>query len=518
MSTDLILIADGNVNRGQRVFQALEAAGHICRVVQHGSAALEVALSEQPTVVIAQADLPLVDAGKLAEIIRANPRTRSARFLFLGRESQGGVPAGGVGDTFLDAKADVDEVIDTVEVLIDRQIRIESLEGRASEDQEFEGSLSDLRPPEILQMLHARRVTGRLILTLSNAEGSSQRGFLMLEGGDVYAAEAGPARAEKAVFRMLEWEAGVFRFEPSEPGGTREIRTPTRSLLAEGLRQLEEWKRLGLQLPSLESPVELRVDRSALPHIVHPLTQDVLVQLETASRVSDVVDQCEHPDYQVLRTLRTLEERGFVSFGRASLAPSDRLGGELFTESQVRRLRGFAQGVEGSSLRPPDAKLLIVAANGAVVSEFAQMMEKVPGTELAPRLERGDVPAGALEPIARLDVDGEFAIELIHVPAAEAFSPLWSFAGHRALGTIFLLDSQMGATDEGLTAATEVFTKQPGARTFHVVLLGEGERLSPDELRENLSLLDEASLFLLPKEESKDPNSLLRSLFSRIVP
>lgn len=518
MSTDLILIADGDVNRGQRVFQALEAAGHVCRVVQHGAAALEVALSEQPTVLIAQSDLPLVDAGKLAEIIRANPRTRSARFLFLGREAHGRATAGGVGDISLDVKADVDEIIDTVEILIDRQIRIEGLESRASSDHELEGSLSDLRPAEILQMLHVRRASGRLTLASSTEEGSSPSGFLLLAEGEIYAAEAGPARAEKAVFRMLEWNAGDFHFEPCEPGGAREIRTPMRSLLAEGVRQLEEWKRLATQLPALESPVRLCVERSELPHMIHPLTQDVLLHLETASRVSDVIDQCAHPDYQVLRTLRTLEERGIVTFGRASLAPSESLGGALFSESQIRRLRGFVEGGESGSLRPPDAKLLIVAANEVVISQFARLMQKVPGAEISPRLERGEVSAGALEPIARLDVDGDFAIELIHVPADQAFASIWNFAGHGALGTIFLLDSQMGASAAGLTAATDTLTRQPGARTFHVVLLGGGERLSPDELRENLSLLDEASLFLLPIEEGKDPNSLLRSLFARIVP
>ena len=64
----------------------------------------------------------------------------------------------------------------------------------------------------------------------------------------------------------------------------------------------------------------------------------------------------------------------------------------------------------------------------------------------------------------------------------------------------------------------EVLGEIPRARTFHVVLLRKGERISPDELRENLSLIDEASLFLLPIESGKEPASLLRGLFSRIVP
>jgi hypothetical protein len=64
----------------------------------------------------------------------------------------------------------------------------------------------------------------------------------------------------------------------------------------------------------------------------------------------------------------------------------------------------------------------------------------------------------------------------------------------------------------------ELLGQIPRARTFHVVLLRKGERISPDELRANLSLIDEASLFLLPLESGKEPTPLLRGLFSRILP
>jgi hypothetical protein len=51
-----------------------------------------------------------------------------------------------------------------------------------------------------------------------------------------------------------------------------------------------------------------------------------------------------------------------------------------------------------------------------------------------------------------------------------------------------------------------------------VVLLRKGERISPEELKRNLSLIDEASLFLLPLDSGKAPSALLRSLLFRVVP
>ena len=40
----------------------------------------------------------------------------------------------------------------------------------------------------------------------------------------------------------------------------------------------------------------------------------------------------------------------------------------------------------------------------------------------------------------------------------------------------------------------------------------------PDELRENVALLDEASLFLVPIESGKGASQVLRPLLSRVLP
>lgn len=514
----MILIADANTGRGQRVANALEVAGHACQVAPHGAAGLEVALSEQPKVVVAQVELPLVDANKLAEILRANPRTRGVRFLFMGGDSGRGHALGIVGDASINANAEIEEIQQAVELLLDRQARIERLEARADKDRDFEGQLVELQPAEILQMLHARSATGRLTLTLELEDGGARCGSIVVVEGEIDSAETGSVHAEKALFRMLDWASGEFHFEQIMIEGVAEIRSASRTVLAEGLRQLDEWNRLAPKLPPLESPVKLCVDRSELPNIVHPLTQEVLSLLEELDRVGDVVDQCSQPDYQVLRTLHTLADRDIIEFGRARIVPVQMTGNALFNEAQCRRLRGFAPADGARDPGQVSVKLLVAAANASVAQQFAGLLMKVPGVELSPRFERGQVGPADLEVMARIDVDGDFGIDLVHLPADSANHALWTFAGYRALGTIFLLEAQVGASAAGLAPIGAALGAEPGARTFHVVMLAPGERLSPDELRDNLSLIDDASLFLLPIEPDKDPSSLLRSLFARIVP
>ncbi len=519
MSTTEILIADGSSGRGQRVADALEAAGHSCAVVPHGAAALEVALTDRPRVIVAQFDLPLVDAGKLSEILRANPRTRGARFLFLGAAISPGL-LDGIGDVTLPSDAGIDQVLGAIATLLDRQQRIEHLEDRAGAERQFSGALSELRPAEVLQMLHLRRASGALGFEPDEEGVSSEPGLVSLVDGEIVAAVVGPIHGEKALFRMLGWRTGCFVFEPGDLEGGTEITAPTRSVLAEGLRQLDEWDRLAPTLPPLDSPVRLCVERAALPQTVHPLTQEVLRLLEDLDRVGDVVDHSRHPDYQVLRTLNTLAERGIVRFGRARLAAPQPVVNQtaLFNEAQCRRLREFAQAGRSREARTPDAKLLVVADDPGGLERFVALLSKVPGVEIAPRMERGELEPRHLEAIGRLDIDGDFGLDLIHLPADRDFAPIWGLAGHHALGTVILLDAGVGESAARLSQVTAALMARPDARTFHVVLLGEGERLSPHDLRENLSLIDDASLFLLPIESSKDPGSLLRSLFARIVP
>ena len=513
-----ILIADGDIGRGRRVATALEAAGHTCAVVPHGAAALEVALAERPRIVVAAADLSLVDAGKLAEILRANPNTRAVRFLFLGGDSVEGL-LGGIGDARLDAMARTDQVLEAIAALLERQQRVERLDGGIATALELSGTLTELAPAELLQTLHLRGASGRLVFEPDEEGIMPDPGEVTLQEGEIHSARIGPIRGEKALFRMLAWRAGSFEFEPGAVDHEVEIKTPTRAVLAEGLRQLDEWNRLAPKLPPLASSISLRIDRGELPRIVHPLTQEVLRLLEVHDRVGDLVDDCRYPDYQVLQTLHTLGERRIVELGRARIAPSQALEPvALFNEAQCRRIRTFVQAGLARDSAAPDAKLLVVAASLLGLERFATLLKKVPGVVLAPRFERAEIEPHHLEPLARVELDGEFGIDLIHLPAEGSSAPLWAFAGHRALGTIVLLDAGVGESASRLAQITEVLRKRPGARTFHVVMLGEGERLSPKDLGENLALIDEASLFLLPVEGSKDPDALLRSLFARIVP
>jgi len=78
-----VLIADGDFQRGKRLAAACEQVGLAASVSTHGAAALEIALANPPSVLIAQFGLPLIDGAQLGGILQANPRTRSVGVIYL---------------------------------------------------------------------------------------------------------------------------------------------------------------------------------------------------------------------------------------------------------------------------------------------------------------------------------------------------------------------------------------------------------------------------------------------------
>jgi two-component system cell cycle response regulator len=509
-----VLIADGDVDRGRAIAAACVARGLVCRLATHGAATLETALADVPEALVCQLHLPLIDGAKLAAILHANPRTRGIAIVYLG-DRPGDAERPGLGGQVVAAPVDPAIVAGCVQTALGggREVAAEA-EGPGG----VEGQLAQLPLADLLQLFHVSRKTGVVEVVRGLGRRSREVGRVSLRAGDVVAASVGSVTGKKALFRLLAWDRGSFAFRPGAIEDEPSIQTPTRALLREGLRQIREWQRMAVDLPPMSASVSLTIPRSALPNVIHPLTQEVLVVLDLCSRVQDVVNQCTYPDYQVLRTLHTLIQRGMVELQREAETPDLAREVRLFSPARTARLREWlaVDTPGGPAMR--DAKLLVVASNEDATRDFAGLLRRLPGVEIDAQLEAGGVAPDDLMPIGRVAVDPEVGIELLHVPAAERFAAVWPVAAHAALGTLVLLSGPVGASVELVRAAGESLGAQPGARLFHLLLLEKGERVSPDELQQNLAIVDEGSLFLIPLESAEKAAVLLRELFGRILP
>jgi hypothetical protein len=515
-----VLIAHGNGDRGSRIADACSEHGIRCRVVPHGAAALETALAEVPEVLVVQRDLPLIDGKKLGEILRTNPRTQSVQLLFLGDR-------GGEDETqeanlqMLSSSAPPEDVAESVRALLDEGEKAHP--AGEEEDEEtgggVEGVLAQLPLTDLLQLFHVSRKTGVVELERRDGRGHSENGRVLVSRGEVTHAVVGTVEGEKALFRLIGWERGSFAFRPEPVFADPTIETPTLALLREGRRQVEEWERLAVRLPPMDAHVTLKIQSASLPNVIHPLTQEVLLVLEHYSRVRDVVDRCSYPDYQVLRMLHTLIRRGMLSLRRDVPGPkgtASRAG--LFSPNQASRLREWLnfEGPRGS--KRADAKLVVASSSPEARREFARVMIRLPGVEFVEAATAGEIPVDEIVSLGRIAVDTEVGIEFVQVPVADRFQPLWPVAAQGALGVLLLLAGPLSVAVDAIGRIAAEVRNLPRSRVFHLLLLEKGQGVEPEALRENISLLDDTALFLIPQENDGKAGILLREMFGRILP
>ncbi|UCE86902.1 MAG: DUF4388 domain-containing protein [Deltaproteobacteria bacterium] len=490
--------------------------GFSTRIVTNGALALEVALAQSPDLIVAPFDLDLIPGAQLAEILRANPRTRGVRFVLLG-DRPAGFPPNAFDADVVPTPIDEDELVRRIERLGRRTSRIDEIETGPAEGNPLSGQLEQVPLPDLLQLFHVNRRTGTVEVVQRERKGREQRGTIYLRDGNVIQALAGAVEGEKALFRLLGWKDGSFAFTPDRAPVEARIEIPTRALLMEGLRQLDEWEGLRGSLPALDARVALRVTSSALPNMVHPLTQEVLLLLEIYTRVQDVVDSCSYPDYQVLRTLQTLVDRELVEVEREPEEPPPSEVG-LFAPAHARRLREWLAGGRSGEPVAGDAKVLLVAWDPVATLDFLARLREMPGVELADGIAEGRLAAHDLLDVARVAVDGEVGLRLVHLPTRPADAPLWSVASHGSLAVIFLMSGPVAEARRETRAVEEVLRQLPRMRIFHALFLHKEDRPLPEELRENLSLIDESSLFLLPLEPAGDFLSLMQRMLTRVLP
>ncbi len=511
-----VLIADGDFQRGKRLVAACEQLGLGARVVTHGAAALEIALSEPPSVLVAQFGLPLIDGAQLGGILQANPRTRTVGVIYL---ADNAIEAARkeIGGEIVGPPVDPEAVARRVQALLEERVQDKGEDEPTSEEVGgVGGQLSQLPLADLLQLFHVSQKTGIVDLRRGRNPESAESGRVLLRGGEIVHAAVRSITGEKALYRLLAWDRGEFRFAPSAVAEESSLDKPTRSLLQEGLRQNQELARHADSLPSLDSNVHLKIRRSSLPVVIHPLTQEVLLVLEAYSRIGDVVDRCSFPDYQVLRTLRTLIERGMVELREASDEVEEPVAKRLFSHAPGARLREWmgvdAVGFDG----PRDARLLVVAADPAAAREFSRLIANLPGATINDSSESG--PVDHLGVLGRLEVDDEVGIELVEVPADRRFSALWPLAGHGAVGVLMVLTGSVAGALEAVRPVSEALSAVPRARIFHLLLLEKDAGVEAEALRENLSLFDDSSLFLIPIGKGSTAGVLLREMFLRILP
>jgi hypothetical protein len=126
------------------------------------------------------------------------------------------------------------------------------------------------------------------------------------------------AQIEEAVFDLLTWTEGYFRFEeglPCHAAVEAPVRSPTEALLMEGARRLDEWSRIGSKVSHLGLVPRLPEQNGAAPLDLVPFEWEVLAAVDGERDLHALADVLGRSEFEVARTVYGLTAAGIVELG-----------------------------------------------------------------------------------------------------------------------------------------------------------------------------------------------------------
>jgi DNA-binding response OmpR family regulator len=99
----------------------------------------------------------------------------------------------------------------------------------------FKGSISGLQLPDLIQMNCLSQISTALYV-----KKESREGVIYFEDGQIPHAQVGALEGEEALFTILSWQSGSFRFVGGEKAPKRTVSSNWEYLLIEGMRKADE--------------------------------------------------------------------------------------------------------------------------------------------------------------------------------------------------------------------------------------------------------------------------------------
>jgi Domain of unknown function (DUF4388)/Tetratricopeptide repeat len=170
-------------------------------------------------------------------------------------------------------------------------------------------------------LLRAGKVTERHIEEARRAQETQPGrplGTILVEQGAVSADDVKRQlrfQIEEAVFELIQWKDGYFRFEegPSQGNGVVGVRVPTESLLMEAARRVDEWSTLEAKVPHMGVIPALTSDAGGGPTLdLHPSEWEVLAEIDGARTLKEIAANLGRSDFEVAKIVYGLVTTGIV--------------------------------------------------------------------------------------------------------------------------------------------------------------------------------------------------------------
>jgi hypothetical protein len=321
---------------------------------------------------------------------------------------------------------------------------------------DFRGDLQQVSVADLLQLLGANRRSGTLSLSTPSGAGEVRLG-----DGEVLDAVYRRVDGEKALMRLLGETEGSFAFAGGSAPTMRRIERSSQALLMDGMRQLDEAKKLDAAL-GLGNDALLAV-MLARPEL-RDIEQRVLEVLITPHSLHELLDEVPALDLDVLQALSGLLAGGAVrrfigGNQRVELADPERL--TVLAALAQRMAPGGFEGMPRVALAGSQRQL------AAVLSALSRVSDAT---------VTSDVPAAPTPHLlATLRLTESVSLELVGLPLVDAFAPLWALVVPSCVAVARLDNEPFAALELGCRVASVPLVDGG-------VQLGQGGEADPERI------------------------------------
>ena len=162
----------------------------------------------------------------------------------------------------------------------------------------FQGSISELPVPDIIQLVSVSGKTGMFMLIRG-----SERGSIYLQNGRIVHAEIGSVSGEEAVYTLAIWSTGDFQFTPGKESDKVTIDKTNTSLLMEAARRLDEWKVLARKIPSVDAIPVLKPRELGEPVTLSPPEWNLVIRIDGRKTVEEVARATASNSFETAKVL-----------------------------------------------------------------------------------------------------------------------------------------------------------------------------------------------------------------------
>ena len=332
MAKQSLLLVDGDAKSVRVLEVSLKKAGFIVTVATSARDALEKVATAHPHLIISDIRIGDEDGFGFCEKLKQTPECADIPFIFLTQRNDVEDKIRGLElgvEDYLTKPIYIKEIITRVKILLQRKER-KSLEDTSASRRDartrFSGQLADMAVVDLIQTIEISRKSG--VIHFRSPEG--RRAAIYFRGGKVIDGELGRLTGEEAVYRLLVWTDGEFEVEFKNIRRKDVIDLSSQGLLMEGMRRVDEWGRMGEQLPPLETAFE--VDYKELSARLSEIPDEIntILRLFDGKRtILQVVDDSDFGDLEALNIISKLYFEGLVFDARSDVANPIAVGAPL---------------------------------------------------------------------------------------------------------------------------------------------------------------------------------------------